>query len=64
MPPGNGLKYPLAAGDGKWVEFSMQRHDGGEEEELAGEGRMCLPGVLLHPVKHVDLVFEHEADKR
>jgi hypothetical protein len=23
-----------------------------------GEGRMCLPAMLLHPVKHVDLVVE------
>lgn len=33
-------------------------NDGGEREELAGEGRMCLPGVLLHPVKGVDMVVE------
>jgi len=32
--------------------------DGGEQEELAGEGRMCLPGMLLHPVKRVNLVQE------
>jgi hypothetical protein len=35
-------------------------NDGGEEEELVGEGRMCLPPMLLHPVKQVDLVFEHQ----
>ncbi|KIX04860.1 uncharacterized protein Z518_05731 [Rhinocladiella mackenziei CBS 650.93] len=31
---------------------------GGEQEEVAGEGRMCLPGMLLHPIKRVDLVQE------
>ncbi|KAI9749561.1 MAG: hypothetical protein M1835_001520, partial [Candelina submexicana] len=33
-------------------------NDGGEEEELVGEGRMCLPGILLHPVKDVRLPTE------
>jgi len=33
-------------------------NDGGEQEEVAGEGRMCLPGVLLHPVKGVGMVVE------
>ena len=34
--------------------------DGGEREEVAemGEGRMCLPGVLLHPVKGVEMGVE------
>jgi len=33
---------------------------GGPEFELEGEGRMCLPAMLLHPVKQVDLVHELE----
>ena len=33
-------------------------NDGGEQEELAGEGRMCLPGIFLHPVKNLKLVVE------
>lgn len=41
----------------RWLGYKVD-NDGGEEEELAGEGRMCLPGVLLHPVKQVDLVQE------
>ncbi|MCJ1431376.1 hypothetical protein MMC27_000728 [Xylographa pallens] len=41
----------------RWLGYRVD-NDGGEEEELAGEGRMCLPGVLLHPVKGVDLVIE------
>lgn len=41
----------------RWLGYRVD-NDGGEEEELAGEGRMCLPGVLLHPVKGVQLVIE------
>jgi hypothetical protein len=37
-------------------------NDGGEEDEMAHEGRMCLPAVLLHPVKQVDLVQERVED--
>ena len=39
VPPGNGLKYPLADGDGKWVEFTMtRRNDGGEDEAYGVDG--------------------------
>lgn len=31
---------------------------GGEAEEVNGEGRMCLPAMLLHPVKKVELAQE------
>ncbi|MCJ1478638.1 hypothetical protein MMC13_007319 [Lambiella insularis] len=41
----------------RWLGYRVD-NDGGEEQELAGEGRMCLPGVLLHPVKGVELVVE------
>ncbi|KAF1922103.1 hypothetical protein BDU57DRAFT_511283 [Ampelomyces quisqualis] len=41
----------------RWLGYKID-NDGGEEEELAGEGRMCLPAMLLHPVKQVDLVQE------
>jgi hypothetical protein len=41
----------------RWLGYKVD-NDGGEEEEVAGEGRMCLPGMLLHPVKQVDLVQE------
>ncbi|KAK4940631.1 hypothetical protein LTR10_019261 [Elasticomyces elasticus] len=41
----------------RWL--GMRIHNaGGEQEELAGEGRMCLPGMLLHPIKRVELVQE------
>lgn len=43
----------------RWLGYRVD-NDGGEREEVAGEGRMCLPSLLLHPVKEVDLVFEHE----
>ena len=41
----------------RWLGYKVD-NDGGEQEEMAGEGRMCLPGMLLHPVKGVNLVVE------
>ncbi|KAL8904453.1 MAG: hypothetical protein Q9207_003251 [Kuettlingeria erythrocarpa] len=41
----------------RWLGMKVD-NDGGEREELAGEGRMCLPGILLHPVKGVEMVVE------
>ena len=41
----------------RWLGYKVD-NDGGEQEELAGEGRMCLPGIFLHPVKQVELVIE------
>ena len=41
----------------RWLGYKVD-NDGGEEEEKAGEGRMCLPSMLLHPVKHVDMIYE------
>ncbi|CAD6592109.1 MAG: hypothetical protein ASARMPRED_006030 [Alectoria sarmentosa] len=41
----------------RWLGYKVD-NDGGEQEEMAGEGRMCLPGMLLHPVKGVDMVVE------
>ncbi|KAK0938215.1 hypothetical protein LTR29_010206 [Friedmanniomyces endolithicus] len=45
-----------------WERWLGKRvdNDGGEQAELAGEGRMCLPGMLVHPVKGVELAFEHQ----
>lgn len=43
----------------RWLGYRVD-NDGGEEAELEGEGRMCLPAMLLHPVKQIDLVFEHQ----
>lgn len=42
----------------RWLGFKVD-NDGGEEYEKAGEGRMCMPAMLLHPVKQVDLIYEH-----
>lgn len=41
----------------RWLGYKVDNY-GGEQEELAGEGRMCLPGIFLHPVKKIDLVVE------
>ena len=46
----------------RWLGYRVD-NNGGEEEELAGEGRMCLPGILLHPVKGVELVVEGRRDE-
>ncbi|KAB8542100.1 hypothetical protein FH972_025563 [Carpinus fangiana] len=41
----------------RWLGYRVDGQ-GGEEWELAHEGRMCLPPMLLHPVKQVDLVYD------
>ncbi|KAK8215248.1 hypothetical protein M8818_002260 [Zalaria obscura] len=45
----------------RWLGYKVD-NDGGEEWETreGGEGRMCVPAMLLHPVKQVDLVYEHQ----
>ncbi|KAL2845704.1 hypothetical protein BJY01DRAFT_213903 [Aspergillus pseudoustus] len=41
----------------RWLGYKVD-NDGGEQEELAGEGRMCLPPMLLHPVKDVEMIID------
>lgn len=41
----------------RWLGYKVN-NDGGEEFELANEGRICLPPMLLHPVKEVKLIIE------
>ena len=41
----------------RWLGYKVD-NDGGEQAELAGEGRMCLPAVFLHPVKGVGMGVE------
>ncbi|KAL1954254.1 hypothetical protein VTO42DRAFT_1487 [Malbranchea cinnamomea] len=41
----------------RWLGYKVN-NDGGEEEEVNGEGRMCLPPILLHPVKEVEMIIE------
>jgi hypothetical protein len=41
----------------RWLGYKFN-NDGGEQFELANEGRMCLPPMLLHPIKRVDMVIE------
>ena len=48
----------------RWLGYRFN-NDGGEQFEVAGEGRMCLPGMLLHPIKWVNLVQEgRKADQQ
>lgn len=44
----------------RWLGYKVD-NDGGEQEELAGEGRMCLPPMLLHPIKDVQMVIDDGA---
>ncbi|KAI1937154.1 hypothetical protein LOZ66_004071 [Ophidiomyces ophidiicola] len=37
----------------RWLGGKGGDGQGGERDEMAGEGRMCLPPMLLHPVKGV-----------
>ena len=46
----------------RWLGYKVD-DVGGEEQELAGEGRMCLPPMLLHPVKGVNLVVEGKREE-
>jgi len=49
----------------RWLGLRVD-NDGGEQQEMAGEGRMCLPPMLLHPVKDVQMVIddgEHAEDR-
>ena len=41
----------------RWLGYKVN-NDGGEQAELAGEGRMCLPGIFAHPIKDSNLVVE------
>ncbi|KAF7590060.1 hypothetical protein BBP40_003313 [Aspergillus hancockii] len=44
----------------RWLGYKVD-NDGGEVAELSGEGRMCLPPMLLHPVKEVDMIIDDDA---
>ena len=48
-----------------WIRWlGLRSHnDGGEEWELENEGRMCLPPMLLHPMKRADLIIEELPDQ-
>jgi hypothetical protein len=41
----------------RWLGYKFN-NEGGEQFELANEGRMCLPAMLLHPIKRIDMVIE------
>ena len=57
--------YSAAFSSNLWKRWLGQKvdNDGGNDEELAGEGRMCLPPVLLHPIKDVHLDIEDSVAK-
>jgi hypothetical protein len=57
---GTSWYYDAGFSPNLWRRWLGQRvnNDGGEEEELAGEGRMCLPPMLMHPVKDVDMIIQ------
>jgi hypothetical protein len=44
----------------RWLGYKVD-NDGGELAEVSGEGRMCLPPMLLHPVKDVDMIIDDGA---
>ncbi|KAI9889358.1 MAG: hypothetical protein M1814_005527 [Vezdaea aestivalis] len=48
-----------------WLRWlGLKNHnDGGEQWELEGEGRMCLPPMLLHPMKGTELIVEEEEEE-
>lgn len=41
----------------RWLGYKVD-NDGGEEEEKSGEGRMCLPPMMLHPVKDIEMIID------
>ncbi|MCJ1359651.1 MAG: hypothetical protein MMC33_009653 [Icmadophila ericetorum] len=46
----------------RWLGYRVDGN-GGEEEEIADEGRMCVPAMLLHPVKDMELIIEGRPDE-
>lgn len=44
----------------RWLGLKIDNL-GGERFELEGEGRMCIPPMLLHPIKEVDIPVENMA---
>jgi hypothetical protein len=41
----------------RWLGLRTD-NEGGEAYEVDGEGRMCLPAMLLHPNKEIELIIE------
>jgi len=40
----------------RWLGYEVNGQ-GGLVQEANGEGRMCLPGILFHPIKQMDLKY-------
>jgi len=47
----------------RWLGFKVD-NDGGEMEEVEGEGRICLPGMLIHPVKQVEFLVQGKDEEK
>ncbi|CAM1506772.1 Fc.00g064130.m01.CDS01 [Cosmosporella sp. VM-42] len=59
-----GLKVNNDGGEEfETTEDKSKQHGNGVGEMPGGEGRMCLPPMLLHPVKGVDLPIEAPPDE-
>ncbi|KAI5297718.1 citrate synthase, partial [Ascosphaera pollenicola] len=44
----------------RWLGLKGAGDKGGEDWEIMNEGRMCLPPMLIHPVKTVELSLTSE----
>jgi hypothetical protein len=57
-----GLKVNNDGGEAFELTADMSRDDATVPTMRGGEGRMCLPPMLLHPVKDVELPVEREVE--
>lgn len=57
-----GLKVNNDGGEAFELTADMSRDDATVPTMRGGEGRMCLPPMLLHPVKDVELPVEQEVE--
>ncbi|KAK3392990.1 hypothetical protein B0H63DRAFT_6080 [Podospora didyma] len=55
-----GMRVNNDGGEEFELEADLSKNDTSVGDMRGGEGRMCLPPVLLHPVKEVDLPVEQK----
>ncbi len=58
-----GLKVNNDGGEQFEMQADMSKDDSGVGSMRGGEGRMCLPPMLIHPVKSVELPVEVNPDE-